>query len=61
LVPKNDAVFPKQQYLKRMEKDQNGFRKNQRRKGQLGSMMDRYSDQEVFTFSKGMERDQQRT
>jgi len=44
-----------------MGKDQNGFRKNQRRKGQLGSMMDRYSDQEVFTFSKGMERDQQRT
>jgi len=44
-----------------MEKNRNGFRKNQRRKGQLGPMMGRYLDQKVFTFSKEMERDQQRT
>jgi len=44
-----------------MEKDQNGLRKNQRKKGQPSPMMGRYSDQEVFTLSKGMERDQWRT
>ena len=57
LVPKNDTVFPKQRYLKGIGKDRNGLRKNQKREGQLGSMMGRYSDQEVFTFSKGMKRD----
>jgi len=41
-----------------MGKDQNGFGENQRRKGQLGPTMDRYSDQKVFTLSKGIERDQ---
>jgi len=60
-VPKNDVIFPKQQYLKGIGKDQNGFRENQRRKGQPGPTMDRYSDQEVFILSKGIERDQQRT
>jgi len=41
-----------------MGEDQNGFRKDQGRKGQSGPTMGRYSDQEVFTLSKGMERDQ---
>jgi len=40
-----------------MEEDQNGFRKNQRRKGQLGSTMGKYTNQEVSTLPKGMERD----
>ena len=49
-MPKNDIVFPKQWYLKRIGEDQNGFRKNQRRKGQLGPIMGRYSNQEVSTL-----------
>jgi len=44
-----------------MGKDQNGFGENQRRKGQLGPTIGRYSDQKVFILSKGMERNQQRT
>jgi len=44
-----------------MGEDQNGFRKDQGRKGQSSPAIDRYSDQEVFTLPKGMERDQRRT
>jgi len=61
LVPKNDTIFPKQRYLKGIGKDRNSFRENQRKKGQLGPTKGRYSDQEVFTLSKEMERDQWRT
>jgi len=44
-----------------MGKDRNGFRENQRRKGQLGPTMDRYSNQEISTLSKRVEGDQWRT
>jgi len=60
-VPKNDIIFSKQRHLKGMGESQNGFRKDQGRKGQLGPTMGRYSDQKVFTLSKEMKRDQQRT
>jgi len=43
-VLKNDTIFPKQQYLKEIEKDENSLRKNQRKKGQPDPMMGRYSD-----------------
>jgi len=40
-----------------MGEDRNSFRKDQRRKGKLGSMMGRCANPEVLTFSKGVERD----
>jgi len=58
--PDNDTILSKQQYFEGMGKDRNGFRKNQGRKGQSGPTMGRYSDQKVFTLSKGMERNQWR-
>jgi len=43
-VLKNDTIFSKQQYLKGMGEDQNGFRKDQERKGQSSPTMGEYSD-----------------
>jgi len=50
--------FQSNNISKEWERDQNSFRKNQRRKGQLGPIIDRYSNQEVSTLPKRMERDQ---
>ena len=44
-----------------MGENQNGFRKDQGRKEQLGPMLGRYSNQKVSTLSKGVEGDQWRT
>jgi len=60
-VLKNNVIFSKQQHLEEMEEDQNSFRKDQERKGQLGPTMGRYSDQEVSTLPKRVEEDQQRS
>jgi len=60
-VPKNNTIFPKQQYLKGIGEDQNGFRKDQRRKRQSGLTMGRYANQKVFTLPKGMKGDQWRS
>ena len=57
-MPKNDTVFPKQQYLKGIGEDWNGFRKDQRRKRQSGLTMGRYANQKVSILPKGMEGDQ---
>jgi len=44
-----------------MVEDQNGFRKDQRRKRQSGLTMGRYANQKVFTLPKGMKGDQWRS
>jgi len=56
-VQKNDVIFPEQWYLKRIGKNQNDLRKDQRREEQSSPMMGRYSDKEVSTISKGIEGD----
>jgi len=57
-VPKNDIIFPKQQYLERIGEDHSSFRKDQRRKRQSGPTIGRYLNQEVSTLSKEMKEDQ---
>ena len=60
-MPKNDVILPKQWHLEGIGKNQDSLRKDKERKRKLDLIIDRYANQKVFTLSKGVERDQQRS